>query len=128
MALASTMYHSGKNPLKKVSRESEDVFTPKKGSIRRLHKAFLRYHDPENWPMLREALQAMGRRDLIGNGKHHLVPWFQPEGTGKRFEGTRKPEPAGGKALARPVGTKTPPRKPIAGKPGMPSAKPRGKR
>jgi len=25
----------------------------------RLHKAFLRYHDPENWPLLREALQRM---------------------------------------------------------------------
>lgn len=131
MALASTMYHSGKNPLKKVTRDAEDVFTPKKGSTRRLHKAFLRYHDPENWPMLREALQNMGRRDLIGNGKQHLVPWFQPEGTGKRFEGTRKPEPAGGKALARPVGTKTPLRRPVAGKPaagkplmGKPGAKP----
>ncbi len=117
MALASTMYHSGKNPLKKVTRDSEDVFTPKKGATRRLHKAFLRYHDPNNWPLLREALQRMGRRDLIGNGKHHLVPWFQPEGTGQRNEGMRRPEPAGGKALARPVGTKTPPRKPATGKP-----------
>jgi hypothetical protein len=45
---------------------------------RRLHKAFLRYHDPNNWPMLREALKAMGRADLIGNGKHHLIPTFQP--------------------------------------------------
>jgi hypothetical protein len=43
-----------------------------------LHKAFLRYHDPNNWPMLREALKAMGRADLIGNGKHHLVPRYQP--------------------------------------------------
>jgi len=41
---------------------------------RRLHKAFLRYHDPENWPLLREALTAMGRTDLIGPGKQHLVP------------------------------------------------------
>jgi radical SAM superfamily enzyme YgiQ (UPF0313 family) len=24
---------------------------------RRLHKAFLRYHDPNNWPLLREALK-----------------------------------------------------------------------
>jgi hypothetical protein len=45
---------------------------------RRLHKAFLRYHDPNNWPLLREALKAMGHADLIGNGKQHLIPRFQP--------------------------------------------------
>jgi hypothetical protein len=45
---------------------------------RRLHKAFLRYHDAANWPLLREALAAMGRSDLIGNGKQHLIPSFQP--------------------------------------------------
>ncbi len=49
---------------------------------RRLHKAFLRYHDPDNWPVLREALKRMGRADLIGNGKHQLVPTWQPAGTG----------------------------------------------
>jgi hypothetical protein len=42
----------------------------------------LRYHDPENWPALRDALRAMGRSDLIGNGKKHLIPSFQPVGTG----------------------------------------------
>jgi hypothetical protein len=49
---------------------------------RRLHKAFLRYHDPENWPLLRETLKRMGRVDLIGNGKRHLIPLWQPPGTG----------------------------------------------
>ena len=38
----------------------------------------LRYHDPDNWPMLRQALKKMGRSDLIGNGKMHLVPARQP--------------------------------------------------
>ena len=83
MALATAMYHSGKNPLKAVRRGgSEDVDTVKGIRQRRLHKAFLRYHDAENWPLLREALKAMGRADLIGNGKHHLIPNFQPAGTG----------------------------------------------
>ncbi|HXH04679.1 MAG TPA: YgiQ family radical SAM protein [Candidatus Competibacteraceae bacterium] len=83
MALASAMYHSGRNPLKGIKREGgETVYSPKGLKQRRLHKAFLRYHDPENWPMLREALKRMGRADLIGNGKHHLVPTFQPSGTG----------------------------------------------
>ena len=82
MATATAMYHSGKNPLRKVTRTSERVNIPKGLKVRRLHKAFLRYHDPENWPLLREALQRMGREDLIGNGKKHLVPRWQPEGTG----------------------------------------------
>jgi len=90
MALATAMYHSRKNPLKRVRRDSEDVETGRAPKTRRLHKAFLRYHDPENWPLLREALKRMGRADLIGNGKRHLVPAFQPAGTG----GTASAQPA----------------------------------
>ena len=85
MALATAMYHSGKNPLKAVRRGgSEEVETVKGLRQRRLHKAFLRYHDPENWPLLREALKAMGRTDLIGAGAACLVPATQPLGTGNR--------------------------------------------
>ena len=81
MALATAMYHSGKNPLKGVRRGgSESVETVKNLRQRRLHKAFLRYHDPENWPLLREALKAMGRADLIGSGRYQLVPTSQPSG------------------------------------------------
>ncbi len=78
MATATAMYHSGKNPLRKVTRTSEDVVIPKGLRVRRLHKAFLRYHDPDNWPLLREALRRMGRTDLIGSGKRQLVPAYQP--------------------------------------------------
>ncbi len=78
MAMATAMYHSGKNPLRKVTADSENVPIPKAGGVRKLHKAFIRYHDPANWPMLREALKKMGRADLIGNSKKHLVPAFQP--------------------------------------------------
>ena len=83
MALATAMYHSGKNPLKAVRRGgSEEVDTVRGMRQRRLHKAFLRYHDAENWPLLREALKTMGRADLIGPGKHQLIPTWQPPGTG----------------------------------------------
>ncbi len=78
MATATAMYHSGKNPLRRIGRDSEAVDIVRGEKRRRLHKAFLRYHDPNNWPVLREALKAMGRADLIGNGKHHLIPTFQP--------------------------------------------------
>ncbi len=89
MATATAMYHSGKNPLRRITRDSEEVRIPKGLKVRRLHKAFLRYHDANNWPVLREALRRMGRADLIGNGKHQLVPAYQPAGTGDRAEGQR---------------------------------------
>jgi len=89
MSAAAAMYHSGKNTLSKVKRKGGDITVPKGIKVRRLHKAFLRYHDPENWPMLRDALQKMGRADLIGNGKKHLVPTWQPAGTGGQGEGRR---------------------------------------
>ncbi len=94
LALASAMYHTGRNPLKKVTRDSERVSVVRGHRQRRLHKAFLRYHDPENWPRLRQALKDMGRADLIGNGKRHLVPSFQPPGA------ARMPDARGGKARA----------------------------
>src|SRR5258708_22028447 len=92
MAVATAMYHSGVSPLRAVRHgASEKVESAKGLRQRRLHKAFLRYHDPENWPVLREALKAMGRADLIGPGKHQLVPATQPRGTGTSGgEGARR--------------------------------------
>ena len=78
MSTATAMYHSGVNPLRKLSREdSEAVHIPKGLKIRKVHKAFLRYHDPDNWPIIREALHKIGRADLIGSAPHHLIPAYQ---------------------------------------------------
>ncbi len=107
MALATTMYHTERNPLKKLHRQGGEVVgAVRNGRQRKLHKAFLRYHDPENWPLLREALKELGRADLIGNGKKQLVPAWQPAGTGQkaaaavaqhqRAQATAKPAGAGG--------------------------------
>ncbi len=90
MATATAMYHSGRNPLKRITRTSEEVRIPKGLKVRRLHKAFLRYHDPENWPLLREALRRMGRADLIGSGRHQLIPAYQPAGSAAA-SGSRRP-------------------------------------
>jgi len=104
MATATAMYHTTRNPLRKITRDSEKVDIVKGEKRRRLHKAFLRYHDPNNWPLLREALKAMGRADLIGNGKQHLIPSWQPLTDGtyqspRRANSTQAPvkgKPAGG--------------------------------
>jgi radical SAM superfamily enzyme YgiQ (UPF0313 family) len=88
MASATAMYHTGWNPLRSL-KSRQRVHVVRGLAQRRLHKAFLRYHDPNNWPTLREALRRMGRADLIGGGKHQLVPSWQPAGTGDQREGRR---------------------------------------
>ncbi len=109
MATATAMYHSGFNPLKGLSREAgraEKVDIVRGDRRRRLHKAFLRYHDANNWPLLREALSEMGRADLIGNGKHHLIPTYQPTTDGSYQSARRKNStPVGIKtSVAKPAG------------------------
>ncbi|CAO3405160.1 YgiQ family radical SAM protein [Azospirillum palustre] len=131
MSLATAMYHSERNPLRPVRRVGSEIVSSAKGlKQRRLHKAFLRYHDPENWPILREALKRLGREDLIGPGEEHLIPGWQPVGA------TAKPREKGGKTfltqqagqgrrVVPPVG-KAPGAKPAAGAGGKPSGmKPR---
>ncbi|OTG81261.1 YgiQ family radical SAM protein [Acinetobacter sp. ANC 4558] len=90
MATATTMYHTAKNPLAKVARYTEDVDVVKGEKRRRLHKAFLRYHDSNNWPLLRAALKEMGRSDLIGNSKQHLIPTYQPKSIEGEYKSARK--------------------------------------
>ncbi|MFJ3262878.1 YgiQ family radical SAM protein [Pseudomonas sp. NPDC086581] len=103
MASATAMYHSGKNPLRKVTYKSDSVTIVKSDQQRRLHKAFLRYHDPKGWPMLREALERMGRADLIGNGKHHLIPTYQPQTDEYQSARRKNSTPAGSKKAGQPL-------------------------
>ena len=125
MATATAMYHSGKNTLRRVTRESEGVDIVRGEKRRRLHKAFLRYHDPNNWPLLREALKSMGRADLIGNGKQHLIPTWQPltDGgyTAARRKNSSSAQPGKGKVLTQHTGL--PPR--VTGAAKAPLRKPR---
>jgi uncharacterized radical SAM protein YgiQ len=135
MATATAMYHSGLNPLKGIHRDdrAEGVDIVRGEKRRRLHKAFLRYHDPNNWPLLREALKTMGRADLIGNGKQHLIPTFQPLTDGsyqsaRRKNSTPVPQkaatgkaPPKGRLLTQHTGL--PPRETGAAKPPKPSAR-----
>lgn len=115
MATATAMYHSTRNPLRKITRDGEKVDIVKGERRRRLHKAFLRYHDPKNWPVLREALKEMGRIDLIGNGKHHLIPTYQPAATDGYVSPRRKNStPKPGSILTQHTGL--PPREGIASK------------
>ena len=90
MATATAMYHSKKNPLRKVTYKSDEVETVKSPERRRLHKALLRYHDPKNWPVIRDALRAMKKDALIGSGPDKLVPATQPKDGKWRDSARRK--------------------------------------
>ena len=92
MSTATAMYHSGVNPLRTLTPSQEEVHIPKGLKIRKIHKAFLRYHDPANWPTIRDALHRIGRADLIGSAPHHLVPAYQPvRGGAPSSQGNSKP-------------------------------------
>ncbi|MFA0439315.1 YgiQ family radical SAM protein [Vibrio sp. 10N.286.49.B1] len=75
MCNATSMYYSETNPLKRVKYKKRiDIPVAKGERQRRLHKALLRYHDPSNWPIIREALITMGKAYLIGEKDSCLVP------------------------------------------------------
>ena len=111
MATATTMYHTEIDTLHKVKKNNDTVPIPRGEKERRLHKAILRYHDPQNWKMIRHALKEMGLVKLIGHGKQHLVPPASPneERTGNNSHGRRpnlkgKGGNNGQKALTRHTG------------------------
>lgn len=74
MSLATAMYYSEKNPLKKVGYKKGEVHTPRNLEQRKFQKALLRFHDEKNWDMLRSQFKKLGRNDLIGSGEKALVP------------------------------------------------------
>jgi hypothetical protein len=79
LANATTLYHTELNSLRNITKKNlaknDGRINVPKGTIqRRLHKAILRYHDPVNWPEIRQALTKMGLSKLIGSAPTCLVP------------------------------------------------------
>ena len=79
LANATTLYHTELNSLrnitsKNLAKADGTIAVPKGAIQRRLHKAILRYHDPNNWPEIRAALTKMGLSKLIGSTPNCLVP------------------------------------------------------
>ncbi|HIA08364.1 MAG TPA: YgiQ family radical SAM protein [Chromatiaceae bacterium] len=90
MALATAMYHSERNPLKRLSYKDDKIPVPRGIDQRRLQKALLRYHDEKNWPVLRKALRDMNRAELIGDGDNQLIPAATPTMERNPRQQTRK--------------------------------------
>lgn len=78
MSLATAMYHSGRNPLQRLSYKAKKMIVHRELPQRRVQKAFLRYHDDKNWSVIHDALNRMGRTDLIGEGENCLISKTQP--------------------------------------------------
>ena len=65
-SLSTCMYWTGLNPRKRNADGSfEKVYVPRGGHERRLQRALLQFNRRENAPLVKEALIAAGRRDLI---------------------------------------------------------------
>jgi uncharacterized radical SAM protein YgiQ len=120
MASATTMYYSEKNPLHQVTYKSEKVATAKTPEQRKLHKAFLRWHDPKNWPLLRKAMAEMGRQELIGDGENQLIPHYKAGEEQLVYEAHRRKNKGGEhqKRVGKPVAAATT-GKPNYGKPAQ---------
>ena len=61
MALATAMYYSERNPLQKLRYKGDKLSVSQDLDQRRLQKAYLRYHDEKNWPLLRESMKRLGK-------------------------------------------------------------------
>jgi len=70
--LSTCMFYTGFDP-----RTGKPVFVPRSPEEKAMQRALLQFKRPQNFPIVREALRAAGREDLIGTGRNCLVP---PEG------------------------------------------------
>ena len=71
--LSTCMYYTGLNPL-----TMEKVYIPSTEEEKRMQKALLHFHKPENYNLVRKALEKAGRRDLVGGGRDSLIPSYPP--------------------------------------------------
>ena len=77
--MSTCMYYTGIDP-----RTGQKVYVPKDPREKAMQRALLQYRKPENYELVREALEKAGRTDLIGfDGKCLLRP-RKGEKTGKK--------------------------------------------
>ncbi|MBB3168114.1 YgiQ family radical SAM protein [Simiduia aestuariiviva] len=115
MSLATAMYFSQRNPLKKLSYKKGSLYIPRDKDQRKLHKALLRYHDPSNWGFLRESLIKMNKAHLIDK----LLPSESKNGRKQFVQGGARQKASGNKF------DKIPARKPQNPRRGKPRSKSR---
>lgn len=89
---STTMYYSGYDPGHKITDNSEEIFCVRGERARKVQKAILRYHDPENWDMIRTVLKELHLEKYIGNSPNCLIGYAD-----KRPKQTYRQDLANGK-------------------------------
>ena len=72
--ISTVMYYTGLDP-----RTMEPVYVPKRPREKAMQRALMQYRNPKNHALVREALMAAGRTDLIGSGPKCLAPKAHPQ-------------------------------------------------
>lgn len=80
-SLSTTMYYTGINPL-----TGKNVYVPKKQHEKNMQRALMQFSKPENYKIVREALEKAHREDLIGNGPKCLIPEYPPKPKRKKVK------------------------------------------
>lgn len=82
--VATCMYHTGIDPM-----SGNKIYVAKGLRERRMQKALLLFNKPENYDLVREALEQAGREDLIGDGPDCLISSRRPRQSQSKSAGQR---------------------------------------
>ena len=91
--MSTCMYYTGIDP-----RTGKKVYVPKDPREKAMQRALLQYRKPENYGLVREALEKAGRTDLIGFGGKCLIrprKGEKPGKTGEKIQEKRGQSPSG---------------------------------
>ena len=89
--MSTCMYYTGVDP-----RTMKPVYVARDPHEKAMQRALIQYRKPENYKLVREALIAAGRRDLIGYDKHCLIRPVPPQEGIAPKKGNGKTKGAGG--------------------------------
>ena len=108
--LSTVMYYTGLDP-----RTMEKVYVPTDPHEKAMQRALIQYRNPKNYYLVREALIAAHREDLIGSGPKCLIRAIPPKAGsytagGKAAAKTAKPHPQGQRADRRSAKPFSPPK------------------
>ena len=104
--MSTCMYYTGVDP-----RTMEPIYVARDPHEKAMQRALIQYRKPENYKLVREALEKAGRRDLIGYTKHCLIRPVPPRpgetsAGGGHGTGKKGGKPHGGAAGKGPKGSK----------------------
>ena len=97
------MYYTGLDP-----RTMDSVYVPTDPHEKAMQRALIQYRDPKNYYLVREALLAAHREDLIGSGPKCLIRAVPPIAGGHSAPPQKVPAKAGGKKPGAQAGKETP--------------------